>query len=110
VCTVSAAGLVQFTGSGTCVVDADQAGDANYSSAPQVSQTMTVTAVPVKAEPPTTARTTSGPGLLAFTGIRAFDLILTATILVLLGTALCLILSHRREQTTPAEANGSRRG
>ncbi len=40
-------GLVRFTGTGTCVVDADQAGTANYLSAPTVSHAITVTAAPL---------------------------------------------------------------
>jgi hypothetical protein len=41
-CTVNAAGLVHFTGAGSCVVDADQAGNANYAAAPRVSQQVKV--------------------------------------------------------------------
>ena len=43
-CTVNAAtGHVTFTGpAGTCVVDADQAGDASYAAAPQVAQSILV--------------------------------------------------------------------
>ncbi len=33
---------VSFTGAGTCIVDANQAGDANYSAAAQTQQTITV--------------------------------------------------------------------
>jgi large repetitive protein len=107
-CSVSTSGLVHFTGPGRCVIDANQAGNANYTAAPQVSQTVAVAAAPVTTKPPRPAPTTSGPGLLAFTGVHAFDLIVTATALVLLGSALCLILSGRRERTTPAEANRPR--
>ena len=41
VCTVSGS-LVSFVGVGTCTVDANQAGDADYSAAPQVQQSFTV--------------------------------------------------------------------
>jgi hypothetical protein len=41
-CTVSSAGLVSFTGAGTCVVDADQTGGAIYFAAPRASQVLTV--------------------------------------------------------------------
>jgi beta-glucanase (GH16 family) len=34
---------VDFSGAGTCVVDANQAGNSNYSAAPEVRQTITVT-------------------------------------------------------------------
>lgn len=40
-CSVAGA-LVSFTGSGSCVVDANQAGTSNYQAAPQVQQTITV--------------------------------------------------------------------
>ena len=40
-CTV-AGSTVSFTGLGTCVIDANQAGNANYSAAPQVSQSATI--------------------------------------------------------------------
>ena len=41
VCTI-AGNIVSFIGEGSCVVLANQAGDANYSAAPQVSQTVLV--------------------------------------------------------------------
>ena len=40
-CTISA-DVVSFTGVGTCVVDANQTGDANYVAAPQVQQSFTI--------------------------------------------------------------------
>ena len=41
VCSITA-GVVSFLTPGTCIVDADQAGNTNWSPAPQVSQTFTV--------------------------------------------------------------------
>jgi hypothetical protein len=41
VCTVSGS-TVTFVGVGTCTIDADQAGDANYLTAPQVQQTFSI--------------------------------------------------------------------
>ena len=41
VCSISGA-TVSFTASGTCVIDANQAGDANYNAAPQAAQSFTV--------------------------------------------------------------------
>ncbi len=41
VCSINA-GLVSFIGAGTCVLNADQAGDSNYLPAPQVKQTFKV--------------------------------------------------------------------
>jgi hypothetical protein len=49
VCSISGA-TVSFTGAGTCTIDANQAGNADYLSAPQVSQSFTVTPKP-KATP-----------------------------------------------------------
>src|SRR5204863_53488 len=36
------AGVVSFDAIGTCVIDADQAGDTNYNAAPQIQQSFTV--------------------------------------------------------------------
>jgi hypothetical protein len=41
VCSISGS-TVSFTGSGTCVVDADQSGNASYLAAPQAQQSITV--------------------------------------------------------------------
>ena len=40
-CTLNA-GVVSFTGVGTCTIDANQAGNANWNPAPQVQQSITV--------------------------------------------------------------------
>ena len=40
-CTLSG-GVVTFTAVGTCMIDANQAGNANYNAAPQVQQSITV--------------------------------------------------------------------
>jgi hypothetical protein len=42
-CSISSGGVVSFTAAGSCVIDANQAGNASYAPAPQVSQTVTVT-------------------------------------------------------------------
>ena len=47
VCSLNAAGTtVSLTGAGTCVVDADQAGDADYDAAAQRQQSFTVAGLP----------------------------------------------------------------
>jgi hypothetical protein len=51
-CSLSA-GVVTFTGLGTCIVDFNQAGDANYTAAPQVQQTIAVGKIPQTIVPPT---------------------------------------------------------
>jgi hypothetical protein len=58
VCSISA-GTVSFTGVGTCVVDANQAGNARYLAAPQVQQSFSIAkatqAVTFKSTPPSPA-------------------------------------------------------
>ena len=41
VCSISGS-TVSFIGAGTCVIDANQAGNANYNAAPQVQQSFAV--------------------------------------------------------------------
>ncbi len=41
VCSISG-GVVSFTGTGSCVIDANQAGNGNFNAAPQVQQTFAV--------------------------------------------------------------------
>jgi hypothetical protein len=42
VCTINGGGVVSFTGAGTCTLDANQAGNSSWNSAPQVQQSVTV--------------------------------------------------------------------
>jgi parallel beta-helix repeat protein len=42
ICSISVQGVVSFHAAGTCVINADQAGDANYNAAPQVQQSFPV--------------------------------------------------------------------
>ncbi|HEY1653146.1 MAG TPA: choice-of-anchor Q domain-containing protein [Acidimicrobiales bacterium] len=51
--------VVYFLAGGPCVVDANQFGDTNYSPAPQVQQTVNITA-PTVAQSPLTVTSTSG--------------------------------------------------
>ncbi len=67
VCSLDASGTtVSFTGAGTCVIDADQAGNANYDAAAQQQQSFTV----VKAEQ-VVAFTSSPPSPAVFGGSYA---------------------------------------
>ena len=45
ICSISA-GVVSFTANGTCLINANQAGGANYLAAPQVQQSITVSDTP----------------------------------------------------------------
>ena len=49
-CTITN-GVVSFAHAGRCVIDANQAGDSNYSPAPQLSQTVTITSAPTSSLP-----------------------------------------------------------
>ena len=46
VCSISNSGKVSFTGVGTCVLDANQAGNANYNAAAQAQRSFTVSKQP----------------------------------------------------------------
>ncbi|HET7720529.1 MAG TPA: hypothetical protein VFK43_11215, partial [Acidimicrobiales bacterium] len=46
VCSIGGANLVTFNSTGSCVIQADQAGNASFNAAPQVSQTVNVVAAP----------------------------------------------------------------
>ena len=56
VCSL-ASGAVSFTGTGTCVLDLNQAGNSNYAAAPQVQQTITVNAASQTGTTTTTSTT-----------------------------------------------------
>jgi hypothetical protein len=114
---------VTFTGAGTCLVDADQAGDANYGPAATAVQSITVRGAP--ATPPSSGDSSStsnpstpanpsgssgpsGPaprsgagtpsgGSLAGTGIRTTGVLLLATLLLVTGAGL-LVGSQRRRR------------
>jgi hypothetical protein len=64
VCSVSGS-TVSFTAAGTCVVRANQSGDASYQPAPQVQQSFTVVPPP---SPQTITFTSSAPGSAIYLG------------------------------------------
>jgi sugar lactone lactonase YvrE len=96
-CAISSSGLVTFTGPGTCLVIADQAGDANYRAAPQAPQSVAVSAAVLAHASPS-----SGP--LPLTGTPAFRLLTLAVALALVGIALIAIAGYRREHPRPSVA------
>ena len=71
VCSISGS-TVSFTGAGTCIVDANQAGDANYNSAPQVQQSFAVAkaaqVVAITSTAPLDAKVTGTPYIVTATG------------------------------------------
>ncbi len=72
-CTISA-GVVGFTGVGTCVVDADQAGNADYLAAPQVQQSFTVAQ-----GSKTISFTSSAPSSATYSGSNNHSYVVSAT-------------------------------
>ncbi|WP_435751514.1 beta strand repeat-containing protein [Thauera sp. AutoDN2] len=58
VCTITSGGALTFVTAGSCTINADQAGDASYIAAPQVSRTFTVN--PVVPGAPTIGTATAG--------------------------------------------------
>jgi hypothetical protein len=100
ICTVTGT-TVTFIAAGSCVIDADQDGDANYTPAPQATQTVPVAAAPTPpttSPPPSTAPPTqpspepSGSGL-ASTGTPTAALTLFA-VLLMAGGGLVLLLGR----------------
>lgn len=69
ICTVSGT-TVTFVGAGVCNLTANQAGNANYSAAPQVTASITISAAPIKSY---TGPSPAGSGNIAtaFTGGNA---------------------------------------
>ena len=69
-CSLSG-GVVSFTAVGTCVIDANQVGNANYTAAPQVQQSIIVAAVtptPTPIPTPTPPASTTGYRLVTAAG------------------------------------------
>ncbi len=72
VCSI-AGSTVSFIGAGTCVIDANQAGDANWNAAPQVQQSFAV------AKADQTISFTSTPPVNALVGGATYTVTATAT-------------------------------
>ena len=70
-CSISGA-TVSFTGAGTCVIDANQAGNATYSAAPQAQQSLTITTPPPPTTPiPSCAQAVSSTEMLSNPGFES---------------------------------------
>lgn len=67
VCTVTSGGALTFVTAGTCTINADQAGDASYLAATQVTRTFTVNAVAPGAPTIGTATAGNAQATVAFT-------------------------------------------
>jgi uncharacterized protein YhjY with autotransporter beta-barrel domain len=67
VCTITSGGALTTVSAGTCTIDANQAGNAAYQPAPQISQSFTIAAVVPGAPAIGTATASSGQAAVAFT-------------------------------------------
>lgn len=67
VCTITAGGALTFVTAGTCTINADQAGNTNYSAAAQVSRSFTVIAIVPGAPTIGTATPGAGQATVSFT-------------------------------------------
>jgi hypothetical protein len=67
VCSITSSGVLTFKKAGTCTILADQAGDAAYNAAPQVSQSFTVNAVIPDIPTIGTANVSNGQASVSFT-------------------------------------------
>ncbi len=67
VCTITSGGALTFVTVGTCTIDADQAGNATYSAAPQVSRSFSVNAIVPGAPTIGTATAGNGQATVSFT-------------------------------------------
>ncbi|HUQ05931.1 MAG TPA: hypothetical protein VM261_25690 [Kofleriaceae bacterium] len=115
VCTI-AGSTVSFIGAGSCVIDANQAGDANYGAAPQVQQTFNVgrgaqtitftSTAPASAtvDGPTytaTATATSGlPVALTINPLASGVCTITGSTVSFIGAGTCVIDANQ-----PGDAN-----
>ncbi|MFZ2328107.1 MAG: fibronectin type III domain-containing protein, partial [Rhodoferax sp.] len=67
VCTITSGGALTFVTTGTCTINANQAGNGTYLAAPQVSQSFTVNAVVPGAPTIGTASTDNAQSSVSFT-------------------------------------------
>ena len=67
VCTITSVGALTFVTAGACAINADQAGNATYLPAPQVTRSFQVTAVPPTAPTMGTATAGDSQASVAFT-------------------------------------------
>jgi hypothetical protein len=124
ICAVSGS-VVSFTGAGTCTIDANQAGDANYEAAPQVQQSFVIAGkppqLPATSPPPTgsspgpAALATGAGGVLSYSaGLQSTKLPVSAAgVLIVkvrcLGTSSCAGTLTLRTLTPVLVAPGRRK-
>ena len=89
VCTVSGS-TVTYTAAGTCLIDANQAGNTTWAAAPQVQRTITVTLTPQSISFTAPAAGTAGaPGTLSGTASSGLPVVLSVD--PASGTKVCTV-------------------
>src|SRR6185369_3245765 len=111
VCTVSGS-TVTIVGAGTCTIDANQAGNANFNPAPQVSrsftiasQSQTITFNPlagkVFGDAPFTVSATASSGLtVAFSSLTTAVCTVSGTTVTIVGVGTCTIAANQAGDST----------
>jgi len=111
VCTVSGS-TVDFVGVGTCVIDADQAGDASYGPAPEVQQSVEVGEATITCDvtglipgPPEQQQVTvlSSAGLASIGSIQVVNGTVEAAPFTPGTTDPVLVTATKTDQTQPTE-------
>ncbi len=110
-CSINGSGVVSFTGVGTCVIDANQAGNASYQAAQQVQQSFTIGQAAQKitftSTPPaspafgstyTVSATGGGSGNPVTFGIDAEGLgpcVISGSTVTFIGAGSCIITANQ---------------
>ena len=110
-CSINSSGVVSFTGLGTCVIDANQAGGGSYAAAPQVQQSFTIgqapQAITFTSTPPTSptfgstytvSATGGGSGNPVTFSISADGLgpcVISGSTVTFIGAGSCVILAYQ---------------
>jgi hypothetical protein len=95
VCSFSSS-VVSFTSTGTCTIDANQAGNSTYNPAPQVTQAITVVAAPKATTIPPAVRLVTGPPAPPATTTDALPLGLGLSVLGVAGVGYLALDRKRR--------------
>jgi hypothetical protein len=107
VCTI-VSGKLHVVTAGSCTIDADQAGDAGFSPAPQVAQTFTIGQKTVHVDATTDGKTYGAPdpNVSADYLLRAADFVGLDDKTVASGSASCTLAAHSEAAGTYASAIG----
>jgi YVTN family beta-propeller protein len=119
-CSVNGSGVVTFTSVGTCVIDVNQAGDANYTAASEVKQSITVgqdtPSMPTISNLPSSANygggftatvSTTGDGVTSVTSSTPSVCTASGLVVSYGGVGTCTLTAHVAQGTNYTAADGS---